>query len=35
VEEAQSYIVVTTKELSNSGEITMRKDDEANEALIG
>lgn len=35
VEEAQSYIVITTKDLSNRGEIIMRKETEANEDLIG
>ncbi|WP_010299582.1 flagellar motor switch protein FliG [Candidatus Odyssella thessalonicensis] len=34
VDEAQSYIVVTTKDLANKGEIVIRKGNEAEDALI-
>lgn len=35
VEEAQNYIVITTKDLSNKGDIVIHKGNEAEEAMIG
>ncbi|MBW8308590.1 MAG: flagellar motor switch protein FliG [Candidatus Paracaedibacteraceae bacterium] len=35
VDEAQNYIVITTKDLANKGEIVIRKGGDAEDALIG